>query len=223
MIDIDSLLFVIVNRDKADAILRKAQECGVAGGTVFLGEGTVQSKLLEALALTEVHKEIVMISAPSGVSGKLHDMLNNEFKLSKRNKGIAFSIPFQQWQLGTEQEQDSSSKLSPSHYCIMTIVDKGRSKACIKAARAAGARGGTIIHGRGAGIPTEFYFPLVIEPQKDIVLVVSPKDKVSAIRERIFTDLELGKPGNGIIFTLPVTQATGLYESRSEESAGVVL
>jgi nitrogen regulatory protein PII len=104
----------------------------------------------------------------------------------------------------------------------MTIVDKGRSKACIKAARAGGAKGGTLVRGRGAGVPMDFYYPLVIEPQKDIVLVVSTKEKAASIEERIFTDLELGKPGNGILFTLPVTQATGLYESRSEEGEEVV-
>ena len=52
-----------------------------------------------------------------------------------------------------------------------------------------------MIHGRGAGIPTNFYFPLVIEPQKDIVMIITTRDKVSTIRERIFSDLELGKPG----------------------------
>lgn len=187
-----------------------------------MGEGTVQSKLLETIGLTEVHKEIVMISSSSYVSEQLHNMLNKEFMLSKRNKGIAFSIPFQQWHLHPSDGQNSLPEdFYPSHYCIMTIVDKGRSKACIKAARAGGAKGGTLVHGRGAGIPTDFYYPLVIEPQKDIVLIVSTKDKTAPIKERIFTDLELGKPGHGILFTLPVTQATGLYESRSEEGKEV--
>lgn len=224
MIDIDTLLFVIVNRGKANAILKKAQELGAVGGTIFLGEGTVQSKLLETIGLTETHKEILMLSSSRDLNDQLHEMLHKEFMLSKRNQGIAFSIPFQQWQLGTKQNQDSMPReLNPSHYCIMTIVDKGRSKDCIKAARAAGAKGGTLVHGRGAGIPTDFYFPLVIEPQKEILLIVSTKDKVPSIRSRIFLDLELGKPGNGILFTLPVTQTTGLYESRKEETEAVVL
>jgi len=103
----------------------------------------------------------------------------------------------------------------------MTIVDKGKSRNCIKAARAAGAKGGTMIHGHGAGIPTDYYFPLVIEPRKDIVFIVTPKDKMIPIREKIFTDLELEKPGNGILFVLPVTRTSGLLENRSEEQKGV--
>jgi nitrogen regulatory protein PII len=223
VIDIDTLLFVIVNRGKANAILKKAQELGAASGTIFLGEGTVQSKLLEAIGLTETHKEILMISSSRDLCSQLHALLNKEFMLSKRNQGIAFSIPFTQWQPGRKLDEEALDNLNLSHYCIITIVDKGRGKACIKAARAAGARGGTLIHGRGAGIPTDFYFPLVIEPQKEILLVVSAKEKVAAIQNKIFTDLELGKPGHGILFTLPVTQTTGLYENRAEESKGAVL
>lgn len=224
MFDIDTLFFVVVSRGKANAVLRKAQECGAMGGTIFLGEGTVQSKLLEMLGQTEVHKEILMISATEELCARLHKTLSEEFMFSKRNKGMAFSIPFKRWQLqAAGQEQRSLPKdINPSHYCIMTIVDKGRSKACIKAARAAGAKGGTLIHGRGAGIPTDFYYPLVIEPQKDIMMIITTKDKVSQIRERIFSDLDLGKVGNGIIFTLPVNRVSGLFENRSEESGEVL-
>lgn len=221
MIDIDTLFFVIVSRGKANAVLRKAKECGATGGTIFLGEGTVQNKLLDKLGLTEMHKEILMISSSNKLCDNLHEKLDKEFALCKRNKGIAFSIPFRRWPLQSPGKGSLSDNIDAPYFCIITIVDKGRSNDCIKAARAAGARGGTLIHGRGAGIPADFYFPLVIEPQKDIIVIITPKDKVTAIREKIFFDLELGKAGNGIIFTLPVSRATGLYENKSEECKGV--
>ncbi len=220
MVNIGSLLFVIVNRGRANAVLHKAREWGATGATIFLGEGTVQSKVLEMLGLVEIHKDILMISSSNGQCDQLHEMLSKEFMLRKRNRGIAFSIPFMRWQLhtGGQEHRRPSKGVDFSHFCIMTIVDKGRGKACIKAARAAGAKGGTLIHGRGAGIPTDLYFPLVIEPQKDIVMIISRKDKAAVIRERIFSDLELEKIGNGIIFTLPVRRVSGLFENRSEEN-----
>lgn len=237
--EIDTLFFTIVSRGKANAVLRKAKECGATGGTIFLGEGTVQSKLLEKLGLTEIHKEILMISASEELCAKLHDTLSEDFMFFKRNHGIAFSIPFQRWELpspGQEPskdiEQDSAQEIEQkkkvhyknvkaSHYCIITIVDKERSKECVKAARAAGAKGATIIHGHGAGVPTDFYFPLVIEPQKEIVMIITTKDKVARIRKKIFSDLELEIAGNGIIFTLPVSRTSGLFEDRTEEKKGV--
>lgn len=222
VIYIDTLFFTIINRGKANALLHKAQECGATGGTIFLGEGTAPSKLLEKMGLSEVHKEILMIPASEELSEKLHITLNETFLFSKSNKGIAFTIPFKRWQKqsSVQEEKSSSYDDNTSHYCIITVVDKTRGKECIKSARNAGANGGTLIHGRGAGIPTDFYFPLVIEPQKDIVMIIATKDKVSTIRERIFSDLELGKAGNGIIFTLPISRTSGLFENISEENKG---
>ena len=222
VIDIDTLLFTIVSRGKANTVLHKAQESGAKGGTILLGEGTAQSKILEKIGLTEIHKEILMIPASDELSDKLHDMLNETFMFSKNNKGIAFTIPFKRWHLKASEQEERNllTDDNTSHFCIITIVDKGRSKDCMKSAQAAGAKGGTLIHARGAGIPTDFYFPLVIEPQKDIVMIITTKDKASIIRERIFSDLELGKAGNGIIFTLPISRTSGLFENRSEENKG---
>lgn len=219
----EMLFFTVLNRGKANAVLHQAKEYGAAGGTIFYGTGTVQSKLMEKMGLTETHKEILMISATDQLCDDLHKILSENLNFSKRNKGIAFTIPFRRWKpKDFEQGQEkTTNRMEPPYFCIMTIIDKGRSRDCVKAARAAGARGGTIIHGRGAGIPTDFYFPLVIEPQKDIVMIVTTKDKVTSIREKIISDLELEKAGNGIIFILPVIKTSGLFENRLEERKGV--
>lgn len=222
VIDIDTLFFTIVNRGKANAVLRKAKECGATAGTILLGEGTVQSKLLEIIGMTETRKEILMIPASAGLDANLHEILSDTFKFSKRNRGIAFSVPFKRWtKESSEQEHNISLDDDRfTHCCLFTIVDKGRSKDCIKAARAAGARGGTVVRGHGAGVPTDSYYPLAIEPQKDTVIVITRKEKAASIRKKIFLDLKLDKPGNGIIFTLPVSSTSGLYEKRVEERKG---
>lgn len=222
MISIETLFFTIVNRGKANAVLRKAKECGATGGTILLGEGTVQSKLLDIMGMTETRKEILIIPASGELDATLHEILSDTFKFSKRNKGIAFSVPFRRWTLDASEQEHNISLDDDrfSHCCLFTIVDKGRSKDCITSARVAGARGGTVIRGHGAGVPADSYFPLAIEPQKDTVLVITRKDKAAAIRERIFSDLELDKPGNGIIFTLPVSNTSGLVENRIQERKG---
>lgn len=225
VLNIETLFFTIVSRGKANEILHKAETFGAAGGTIFLGEGTVQSKLLENLGLTKTPKEVLMISASEELSNKLHAGLSENFAFSKSNHGIAFTIPFKQHRLRTSEQgskQEAYTKNINSTYdCIITIVDKGKSRDCINAARDAGAKGGTLIHGHGAGVPADFYYSLVIEPQKDIILHISAKNKSDAIRERIISDLELEKPGNGIIFTLPVLRTSGLYEDIPEENKGV--
>ena len=222
MLEIDTLFFIITRRGEANAVLKKAQKCGATGGTIFFGEDIVPSRLLEIFGQNLVHKEILKISSSDELCEKLHETLSKEFISDKRAKGKAFSIPFKHWQLQTsEQEQNNSPKkqtkdekdVSFSHFCIVTIVDKSRGKACIKAAKAAGARNGTLIHGRGAGIPANFCFPLVIEPQKDLVMIISSKNKVAHIKEKIYSDLHLERVGTGIIFTLPVSRISGFSEN----------
>lgn len=205
-----------MNRGKANEVLNKAKECGATGGTIFSGEGSVKSnKLLEILGLNETQKEILMIATTEEICNDLQEKLSEAFMFSKKNKGITFSIPFMRWKLkSNEEERKIHRNFNASHYCVMTIVDKGKSKECIKAAKAAGARGGTIMHGHGAGVPENYYFPLVIEPKKDIVMVLTEKDKVTKIKSRIIADLELDKEGNGIIFILPVIKMIGLVEGK---------
>lgn len=222
MIRIDTLFFTVVSRGKANAVLRKAHEYGASGGTIFLAEGTIQSSLLEKMGLDEAHKEILMISVTDELGDKLHEKLSNDFMFFKRNKGIAFSIPFKRWQSQAPDKRPGSSAVTidedSAHFCIVTIVDRGRAKDCIKAARSAGARGATLIRGHGAGVPADFYFPLVIEPKKDIVMIITTKDKAIAVRDRIFSELKLEKIGKGIVFILPVTKTSGIFETDTKAS-----
>lgn len=219
VIDIDRLFFIIVSRGRANAILRKAKECGITGGTIFMSEGTIHNRLIDRLGLTDIHKETLMLSAAENLCEKLS---KETYKLLNKDKGIAFSIPFMKWQLkSNELEQtDAQSSEEPSLFCIIAVVDRGQSKVCLKAAKDFDAMSATVIHGHGAGTPIDFYAPLVIEPQKDVVMIITDRDKAHAIRERIFNDLGLDKAGNGIIFTLPVNWSYGIFDNKNEGNRG---
>ena len=71
-------------------------------------------------------------------------------------------------------------------------------------------------------MPQDFYFPLVIEPQKEIVLIVTQRENAPAIRDNIYTQMKLERQGAGILFALPVTQTLGLYEDRQQERTTVL-
>jgi len=59
------------------------------------------------------------------------------------------------------------------HSLIVSIVGKGWGSTVLEASVGAGARGGTVLFGRGAGInEQEKIFGMSIEPEKEIVLTV---------------------------------------------------
>lgn len=216
----DNQVFVaVVDRGKANSLLRLAQQNGATGGTIFLGEGTMQSRWMDWLGINQTQKEVLFTAVPTQTHKQLLGALLDEFQMHKRYKGIAFSMPFRRWLPDARRlDEDIAVPEAPPYICLMIVLEKGRWEDCMRIARAAGAQGGTVIHGRGAGVQKdEYYVPLTIEPQKDIVMIVTKRETAYAIRAAIYDLMELDKPGGGIIFSLPVLSTIGLYEERGRE------
>jgi nitrogen regulatory protein P-II 1 len=102
---------------------------------------------------------------------------------------------------------------------ILTIVRKGFGDDVIEASMNAGAEGGTIIFGRGIGIhEKKKILGIPIEPEKEIVLTVTPPDKTEAILAEIVRAVKLGEPGKGIAFSLQLDQFVGVAHGLLNET-----
>ena len=94
---------------------------------------------------------------------------------------------------------------------IVSIVRKGWGSAVLDASVKAGARGGTVLYGRGAGInEREKIFGLSIEPEKEIVFTVVRADLVDKVLGDIVLAADLNDTGRGIAFVLPVEKVVGV-------------
>ena len=94
---------------------------------------------------------------------------------------------------------------------IVSIVRKGWGSRVLDASVKAGARGGTVLFGRGAGInEREKIFGMSIEPEKEILLTVVPAHQANTILEEIARAAELDRTGRGIAFVVPVTKIAGV-------------
>jgi len=95
---------------------------------------------------------------------------------------------------------------------IITIIKKGWAERILNAARKAGSRGGTILHGRGAaGIHEQKkLLGIPIEPEKEIVLTLIQQEKVEEVLAAITEAGQLNKPGTGISFVLDVEKVLGI-------------
>lgn len=97
---------------------------------------------------------------------------------------------------------------------IVTIVRKGWGSTVLQASVNAGARGGTVLLGRGAGIhERDKIFGMSIEPEKEIVLTIVEKDQVETILGEIVGTAELDAAGHGMAFVVPVHQLVGVADS----------
>ena len=94
---------------------------------------------------------------------------------------------------------------------IVSIVRKGWGSSVLEASVQAGARGGTVLFGRGAGIHEhEKIFGMSIEPEKEIVLTIVKREQVDRILDAIVRSAELNAAGRGIAFVLPVEKVVGV-------------
>jgi nitrogen regulatory protein P-II 1 len=96
---------------------------------------------------------------------------------------------------------------------IVTVVPQGSASRIVEAAKAAGARGGTILRGRGTGVhESGRFFGIPIEPEKELVLVLVERVLTSAILDAIVAAGRLAEPGKGIAFVLDVPRVEGVAQ-----------
>lgn len=94
---------------------------------------------------------------------------------------------------------------------IVSIIRKGWGSTVLEASVKAGARGGTVLFGRGAGInEQEKIFGMSIEPEKEIVFTLVRADRAEKILEEIVRAAELNDTGRGIAFVIPVDKVVGV-------------
>jgi nitrogen regulatory protein PII len=101
---------------------------------------------------------------------------------------------------------------------IFTIVNKGSTDLVMEAARKAGGTGGTITGARGTGNPelAKFY-GFTIQPDKEIVFIVVKNEIADKVVKQIYDDAGISTRGQGITFTIPITDVVGLTPFKKEE------
>lgn len=94
---------------------------------------------------------------------------------------------------------------------IVTIVKRGFAERVMKASREAGAEGGTVFFGRGAGIhETQKILGIPIEPEKEIVLTAIPRAITDKVLSTIIEAVKLNQPGTGVAFVLELKKVAGI-------------
>ncbi len=97
---------------------------------------------------------------------------------------------------------------------VICIVNHGFTDLVMESARKAGARGGTVLTGRGTGNKDmEKLFGVVITPEKELVLIIVDEDIRDAVLKEVNAGAGMNTNGQGIAFSIPVTDVVGLNEN----------
>lgn len=206
------LLIVIAEKHKGDAVMAEAKKHGASGGTILLGRGTADNTLLRLLGLDDVEKELLYTLLPSELVPEIMEALRHAESLRKL-RGLMFTLnvldALHLAQAATNkpsQEYAMSNALPSSDYELITIiVNSGFADQVMDAARHAGATGGTVINARGTAREEDArFFGITIVPEKELVMVLSPRGESQRIMESIRNEFQQAEPGIGIVFRMPV-------------------
>lgn len=88
-----SMFITIVNRGQGSFVLKLFESEGANAQFVQYGEGTAQKEIRDILGIEDNSKEIIISLISQDKIDSAKRELEAFFKVSKRNRGIGFSIP----------------------------------------------------------------------------------------------------------------------------------
>lgn len=105
-----------------------------------------------------------------------------------------------------------------NHEVIFAIMNSGYAEEAMEIAREEGARGGTILNARGVAREKEAaFFGITIHAEKEILMIVVEKEIRDRILNALYKRMGMDKKAQGIAFSLPVSDVTGLAKLPEEE------
>ena len=197
-------LRVILPRGLGSDFMKVLQDDGAKAISCMYGYGSATDAISNMLHVDKIKKEIVMAILDDESVKKILDDLSE--KLNKTNTGIAFTSP-----LDYKGEDDLNFDID--YVALYVIVDRHEGQKAVHIAQENGARGATLVHGRGSAKEVKsILLNMNIEPEKDIVIMLVKKDLVEKIRDAIYEQMNLIEENKGIIYSLPVMEVRGLVE-----------
>ena len=148
--------------------------------------------------------------------------MKKSLNLEEHGKGIAFTIPLSsstnyilsKLKDSKEVNMDSKNKKSADYHLIVTVISEGFAETVMNTAKKAGAGGGTLIRGRSLyqDNSKKQFLGFSIEPEKDVVLIVADSKIKNDVMNAIIKETGLKTKGGASLFTLPISDAVGIYE-----------
>ncbi len=200
------LIVTIVPQYSGELITNTARDSGCPGGTVLMGTETSANGLVQLLGFGDAQKDITYNLTQSTKAPAIISAIKDVTGKKKKNFGLLFSIEVDDFiKAGDEKPaslEKGEKKMTDNNYeMINVIVNKGYAEDAMAAARKAGAGGGTIIQAHGTAKEGDAkFFGSEIVPEKDMLVILVPKDKKEAIVNAVKELNCFKKAGSGIIF-----------------------
>lgn len=213
-----NFIISVINPAKAELMTAICQELGVPISIVAHGRGTAVSSMRELLGIDSDEKRIVFSVAGANETAELIRALRRRMHIGVPGHGIVTAVPVKSVAGGKTVTYlnggSGAAKYKPrekyAYELIVAIANEGSTDAVMNAARAAGAMGGTVLHGRGTTSPeSEKFFGVSIAKEKEVILIVARKEQKADIMRSIMTRAGTDTDAGAVVFSVPVSEVAG--------------
>ena len=210
-----TMLFCMVGRHRGETLVNAAKDAGARGGTIALGRSMENSSFLQALSLADVSQDVILMLLGQEAEAVINTVCETARKSPKKLHGLALVLDIAGMRVRVQSDnaaapaasadQSRSIPMENRYVLITAIVNNGYADDVMAKARTAGATGGTTLNARGTGTSEDVkFFGITLVPEKEMLHIIAPEDKVEAILEAINTVPNLCKPGGGIVYCMNV-------------------
>lgn len=215
------LVVVIVDWDGVDKLTDVLSELHIRLNFLCVGEGTANSEIADILGLGSAQKGVLLCVQPDFKLPIVMRTLSKRLKLNQQGKGIAFSVPlsgvvnplaklFHNEKMEVVHQMENE-KSNIQHDLIISVVEQGFSTELMDKAKAAGARGGTIVNARHMGAKDAVkFFNISVQGEREIVAILTKREQKADIMRAINHYFGLATEAQGIIFSVPAEDVTGI-------------
>lgn len=208
----------IINPDSLDCLSDICEELSLPLSVILHGHGTAVQSMLDLLGIESIEKRVVLSVASDEKTKALITAEKHRLHIGVPGHGIVIAVPVKSigggkavaYLNGDSKLEKHAPTLNYAYELIVAIASEGSTDMVMNAARAAGARGGTVLHGKGTGAKgAPKFYNISIAEEKELVLIVAKTEEKSAIMREILRKAGPGTQAGAIVFSLPTTEIAG--------------
>ena len=217
------LMVTITDRRRGEQAASFFRQMHVPLAVSCIASGTATSEIQKLLTNNEKTKVVTMSLLPTQWIPVVISKLSDRMQLRGEGRGIAFTVPLssvnrasvraytEYLERGINEEQIMYKPLDKKFEMVVVSTDDGCADAIMDAARAAGAKGGTVLNGHMVGDDkTESFFGMKLYDSKDVLAIVVPSDIRFEVMSAIAEVLKERKLKGSTLFSVPVNHIVGI-------------
>ena len=208
----------IINPEALDTLCAICAELKLPMTVVMHGRGTAVQSMMDLLGIESTEKRVIMTVANPEKTRKFIKEMRRQVYIGIPGHGIIMAVPIKSvgggktlayLNNGEQQPARYSPELSNRYELIVIVANEGRTDQVMNAARAAGATGGTVLHGKGTGSQNKKFYNVSIASEKEVILMVAQNDRKAAIMQSVLHHAGPDSEAGAVLFSLPVSEVAG--------------